>query len=60
MIVNVCTGGNTIHITDSAQGYRVSAIEQKSFSDMAFKRVDLSKSIFSILNEMERNIGEGA
>ena len=56
MIVNVCTGGNTIHITDSAQGYRVSAIGQKSFSDMAFKRVDLNKSIFSILNEMERHI----
>lgn len=30
------------------------------FSDMAVKRVDLSKSIFSILNEMERNIREGA
>lgn len=55
MVVNICTDGNMIRITDSAEGYKVSAINQKSFADMAVRRTDLNKAIYSIIDGLERD-----
>lgn len=56
MIVNVYSEGNTIRITDSAHGYKVSAINHESFTDMAVKRGELNKTIYSMLSDLQRNI----
>lgn len=56
MIVNVCTNGHVVHITDTAQGYNVSAVDQQSFSDMEVKKGELNKVIYSILNLLEKDI----
>ena len=56
MIVNVCTNGHVIHITDTAQGYNVSAVDQLSSSDIEVKKGELNKAIYSILNLLEKDI----
>lgn len=56
MIVNVCTNGHVIHITDTTQGYNISVVDQLSFTDMKVRKGELNNVIHSILNVLEKDI----
>lgn len=56
MIVNICTNGHVIHITDTTQGYNVSAVDQLSFTDMKVRKGELNNVIHSIFNVLEKDI----
>lgn len=54
MIINICSGGNVIHITNNAKGYRVSVAGHESFGDVEVGKGELNKAIYSIIDRLER------
>lgn len=51
--INIFEDGQVINITDNGNGYNVSAVTEKSFSDMSIRKNDLNATINRLLDNLE-------
>ena len=52
--INIFEDGQVIHVDDSRNGYNVSAVSEKNFTDMNVSRNEFNSSVWNYLNSLEK------
>ena len=51
--INIFEDGQVIHVDDSRNGYNVSAVSEKNFTDMNVSKNEFNSSVWNYLNSLE-------
>ena len=52
--INIVEDGQVIHVDDSRNGYNVSAVSEKNFTDMDVSINEFNSSVWNYLNSLEK------
>ena len=52
--INIFDDGQVRHVDDNRNGYNVSAVSEKNFTDMDVSRNELNSSVWNYLNSLEK------
>ena len=52
--INIFEDGQVIHVDDSRNGYNISAVSAKNFTDMDVSRNEFNSSVWNYLNSLEK------
>ena len=51
--INIFEDGQVIHVDDNGNGYNITAVTEKNFTDMNVSRNEFNSSILDYLNSLE-------
>ena len=52
--INIFEDGQVIRVDDNRNGYNVSAVSEKNFTDMDVSRNEFNSSVWNYLNSLEK------
>ena len=52
--INIFEDGQVIHVDDNGNGYNVSAVSEKNFTDMDVSGNEFNSSVWNYLNSLEK------